>query len=185
MYDAVLMFKEKALQKSTILDRKGLKGKKYVLATVHRASNTDNADRLARIMGALDEVAQKLPVILPLHPRTRKAMEREDISANQVTLIDPVEYLDMLALESEACVIATDSGGIQKEAFFHRVPCVTMREETEWTELVEMGWNTVASPQEVALPEVVIKAMKTEGVTGSPYGNGKAAQQIARLLTLR
>ncbi len=112
-----------------------------MLATVHRAENTDRSDRLVSIMEGLGRVAATLPVVIPLHPRTRAACRdaRVDPSAMGLTVIEPVGYLDMVVLERNARVIATDSGGVQKEAYFHGVPCVTLRDETEWVELIDEG----------------------------------------------
>jgi UDP-N-acetylglucosamine 2-epimerase len=144
MYDAVLLYLDLAERKSEIMERLGLKPKSYALATVHRAENTDQPERLRTIFDGLERVAEEgLSVILPLHPRTRKHLNTLGIHPKEVQVLDPVSYLDMLVLEKNARVILTDSGGVQKEAFFFRVPCVTLREETEWVETVERGWNTL------------------------------------------
>ncbi|WP_275395077.1 non-hydrolyzing UDP-N-acetylglucosamine 2-epimerase [Spiribacter vilamensis] len=146
MFDAALFYAERAAERSAILNEHGLNKGEYVLATIHRAENTDDPERLGAIMTGLEAAAQERPVVLPLHPRTRAAMAREGFEPQHIRLIEPVGYLDMVALESNAAVIATDSGGVQKEAYFHGVPCVTLRDETEWVELVEMGWNELAPP---------------------------------------
>ncbi len=148
MYDAALHFGKKAEHSSSILDRLKLASKKYVLATIHRAENTDTPHLLHALLDGLMQIARTIPVILPLHPRTRKIIENDDRlsklnAIKGLQIIDPVGYLDMILLEKNAQLIATDSGGVQKEAFFYRVPCVTLRNETEWTELVELGWNTL------------------------------------------
>jgi UDP-GlcNAc3NAcA epimerase len=136
MYDVALQFSEKSQRQSTILADLGLRRKEYILATVHRAENTDNKECLTNIFEALQEFSREIHVVLPLHPRTRKMLKVFDIE-NQldgIKIIEPVGFLDMVALESNARLIATDSGGIQKEAYFHKVPCVTVRSETEWVE---------------------------------------------------
>ena len=126
--------------------------------------------------------AEELPVVLPLHPRTRKALEQQGAlgrAAGRVRLLDPVGYLDMVRLERNARLIVTDSGGVQKEAFFHRVPCVTLRDETEWAELVALGWNRVVPPVSArAVHEGIRAGLDAAGRESDPYGDGSAAQQI-------
>ena len=149
MYDSVLQLAPRAAAQSTVLDREGLKHGSYVLATVHRAENTDSPERLGHILAGLAAAASGTPVVLPLHPRTRAILSDQGSGLTQpsgLRLIDPVGYLDMLALERGARLVVTDSGGVQKEAFFQRVPCLTLRDETEWTELVEAGWNRLVPP---------------------------------------
>lgn len=138
MYDAALYYGQRAMECSHVLEQLNLRSKDYCLATIHRAENTDDPSRLKTIIDGF--AAYKEKIILPLHPRTRTRLQTFDLSfpAN-VQQIDPLGYLDMVMLEKHASLIATDSGGIQKEAFFHGVPCVTLREETEWTELIETG----------------------------------------------
>jgi UDP-GlcNAc3NAcA epimerase len=164
----------------------GLAPGSYVLATVHRAENTDDQQRLLAIVGGLQAVAQRMPVVWPLHPRTRGVLQRmgrlEGLSPN-VHLIDPVGYLDMVQLEKFAAVIATDSGGVQKEAFFYRVPCVTLRDETEWVELVDAGWNRLVTPSSAdAVSSAIVAAIGTAGKAVEPYGKGNAAQKIVNIL---
>jgi UDP-GlcNAc3NAcA epimerase len=183
MYDAALMFSANDSRRSDLCNRLSIRPREFVLCTLHRAENTDNEQRLERIVRALETVALQLPVVLPLHPRTRAAMARSGLSFDQVKLIDPVGYLDMIALESSAAVIATDSGGVQKEAFFCKVPCVTLRDETEWSELVELGWNTLAPPEKADIPNVVLSAVGRRGKDAAPYGEGAAAKAIVRALT--
>lgn len=167
--------------------RFGIKAKEYVLATVHRAENTDDSARLAAIVNAFTAFASDMPVVWPLHPRTRGVLARQgalDVLKKNVIVIDPVGYLDMVQLEKYAALIATDSGGVQKEAFFYRVPCVTLRDETEWMELVEAGWNRLTPP--VAAEEVLIGLRESLGTLGkeiAPYGEGKAASRIVQRLS--
>jgi UDP-GlcNAc3NAcA epimerase len=186
MYDAALVHREAAEARSRILERLGLDPGAYVLATTHRAENTEDPHRLRAIAGGLDAVARSRPVVLPLHPRTRAALARHGISPGDgVQPIEPVGYLDMIRLEQQAAVIATDSGGVQKEAFFHRVPCVTLRTETEWVELVEHGWNRLVEPvSAAAVAEGILGAIGCAGDPVSLYGDGHAARRtVERLLS--
>lgn len=185
MYDAVLLYLGLAEEKSQILKQMGLKPKSYALATVHRAENTDQPERLRAIFAGLEGLAKEgLPVILPLHPRTRKQLNALSIHPKKVKVLDPVSYLDMLALEKNARVILTDSGGVQKEAFFFRVPCVTLREETEWVETVEAGWNTLAGCDPGKMIWAALEARPgTESVW--PYGDGRAAKRIVDFVWAR
>ena len=160
---------------------------RYCLVTVHRAENTDHPARLAVIVDALIAFSRKIPVVWPLHPRTQQVLARQgklDTLMRAVTLLDPLGYLDMVHLEKHAALIATDSGGVQKEAFFYRVPCVTLRDETEWCELVEAGWNRVVPP--VHAGEVLQALHASLGSTGksiAPYGAGDAAARIVERLS--
>lgn len=174
-----------------VVEALGLRNRSYLLATIHRAENTDESERLIVIVQAFKDIARQMPVVWPMHPRTRCALDRCGLwsgLANHLTLIEPQGYLDMVRLERHAAVIATDSGGVQKEAFFHRVPCVTLRDETEWVELVAAGWNRLASPVSTAtVIEAVLGALGSTGQDIAPYGAGDAAQRIAQQLgvTLR
>jgi UDP-GlcNAc3NAcA epimerase len=149
MYDAALVFGEAAERTSDVLTRLGLQTGQYRLCTVHRAENTDVAERLTSIVLALTDIATAdCPVVMPLHPRTAiylRNLNLMPLAASNPSLrfIEPVNYLDMLMLEKNAATILTDSGGVQKEAYFQRVPCITLRDETEWVETVEAGWNTI------------------------------------------
>ena len=186
MYDAALLFGERAKQKSTILQRLNLSAGEYVLTTIHRAENTDDLQRLQIILQSLNEVSQTLPVIWPVHPRTRKLLEQKklrNLLGNQVQLVDPVGYLDMVMLEQNAAVIATDSGGVQKEAFFYQVPCITLRDETEWVELVDAGWNRIIPPtNRDNVTHALLAAIKSVGTPIQPYGDGHSSSQIAKTL---
>ncbi|HQN20631.1 MAG TPA: UDP-N-acetylglucosamine 2-epimerase (non-hydrolyzing), partial [Syntrophobacteraceae bacterium] len=187
MYDAALYYGSKSEKESRILSRLEVEPKEYVLATVHRAENTDNANCLRAIFEGLMQVSRDTVVVLPLHPRTRKALEREGLllrAADALKLIEPVGYLDMVMLEKNAKVVVTDSGGVQKEAFFYEVPCVTVREETEWVELIELGWNRLAPPTgSASLADAVSEAAaRAPGSWESPYGNGRSAEKIVEIL---
>jgi UDP-GlcNAc3NAcA epimerase len=181
MYDSVLYNTRIAEKRSRILGKLKLKTKSYALATVHRAENTDNHERLKSILYALEKVSQDvLPILMPLHPRTRKKIESLELSLNSLKLIDPVAYLDMLLLEKEAKVILTDSGGVQKEAYWFRVPCVTLRDETEWGETVEAGWNVLAGCDPTRIVHAVREAQTGKDLQDA-YGNGRAAERIVEV----
>jgi UDP-GlcNAc3NAcA epimerase len=186
MLDASHIFGKIATRKSAILNSLGLMAGKFVLATVHRAENTDNIDRLKIILSALKTTSETLPVVWPVHPRTRKKIEANRLSGHigsGLSLIEPVGYLDMLMLEQSAALITTDSGGVQKEAYFYGVPCVTLRDETEWLELVESGWNRLAPPDDIEkVVSVILGALGTKGQTITPYGNGDAGKRIVDIL---
>jgi UDP-GlcNAc3NAcA epimerase len=179
MYDAALFYGAKAEQSSTVLARLDLAKEAYTLATIHRAENTDVPERLAAILDGFARFGRD--VILPLHPRTRARLATLNlVLPDNVRLIDPVGYLDMVMLEKNARLVATDSGGVQKEAFFYRVPCVTLRDETEWTELVDGCWNTVVPPTSgTAVVDAMNRALGQQGAEIQPYGCGMASSLIA------
>jgi UDP-GlcNAc3NAcA epimerase len=184
MYDAALHF---GADGASELERFGVTSKNYVLATIHRAENTDVPARLDSIFAGLKEVSRVVPVVLPLHPRTRAVLKLANVTeTGGVHIINPVGYLDMVRLERHARVIATDSGGVQKEAFFHRVPCVTLRDETEWVELVDMGWNRLVPPTSAAaVRDGVLRCLGEKTRPAPPsdlYGGGRASRRIVDLL---
>lgn len=183
MYDGATFYGARARRESDILERLGLSERGYILATCHRAENTDDRQRLGAILDALSDLAVDCPVVLPLHPRTRQLIAEYGFSdrMDRLLLIEPASYLDMVALEQSAAIVCTDSGGVQKEAFFFGVPCVTMRDETEWVELVNAGWNRLAGADADAIKTAVRAA--TPGLEGAaPYGDGRAAEKILDLL---
>lgn len=182
MFDAALYYGRLAVERSVVLAQQRLPVGAYVLATIHRADNTEDPDRLRAILDGLEAVAAEYPVILPLHPRTRAAVDRYGITFVRVRAIEPVGYLDMVMLERNAALIATDSGGVQKESYFHGVPCVTLRDETEWIELLDLGWNRLAPPLRADIAAEIRAALGTVGCAGRPYGDGHAAEQIARVM---
>jgi UDP-GlcNAc3NAcA epimerase len=185
MYDVALFYKDKAKLKSKCLKTLGLKEGKFALATCHRAENTDNLDRLKEILDGLNEISSSLPVIFPVHPRTRKLVKKFGLEKKLESLrvTDPLPFLDMIALEQAARVILTDSGGVQKEAFFYKVPCITMRDETEWVETVRLGWNTVAGASRDRILSAAFLPIRRHVEVPLPYGDGKASEKIVATLS--
>jgi UDP-GlcNAc3NAcA epimerase len=180
MYDAALAFGDIAERRSDVIARLGLSHGGFALATVHRAENTVQPDRLRAILNGLRRLSTELQVVLPLHPRTRAAIRDYGLATERIRITEPLGYLDMVMLERSAAVIATDSGGVQKESFFYGVPCVTLRTETEWVELVELGWNRLVAPtHSTAVYEGVLSAIGTTGRDGKPYGDGDSSGKIA------
>lgn len=180
MYDATLQNIEIASQRSNVLDGLDLEPQQYLLATVHRPRNTDKLDRLLSILEALDRVHES--VVFPAHPRTLQAIERAGYSLKaRVRLTEPVSYLDMLVLVKNARKILTDSGGVQKEAYFFGIPCITLREETEWVETLLGGWNVLAGADTERIVALVREHMP-EGERQNAFGDGKASERIARIL---
>jgi UDP-N-acetylglucosamine 2-epimerase len=182
MYDAVKRFTKIAEEKVDPFSSLNIESKNYILATIHRSNNTDDLDRLSEIFSALDLIAKdRMAVILPLHPRTKKQLRLLGKEFNNVTIIEPVSYFEMLLLEKHANIIMTDSGGVQKEAYWFNVPCLTIRNETEWVETIQAGCNTLvdaASDRIVKAVENVKYKVSTKGL----YGDGHAADLIAELL---
>ncbi len=181
MYDAVIMFGRQASLRSNLLTTLGLKGKEYYLCTVHRPENTDKVKNLKNIFSSLNNLDKK--VLLPLHPRTRKKLAKFDIdSGKNIVLTEPANYLNMLQLvRSSACVL-TDSGGLQKEAYYLKVPCVTLRNETEWTETVVAGWNILCGSDAKKLVRAVRHFSDIPPLHSELYGKGNTAEQIAKIL---
>jgi len=186
MYDCLERFDEAAPFTQALEDAYSLRRREYVLMTCHRAENTDNQARLAEIVRAANRLAATLPVLFIVHPRTRKAIAALDVAAEaDLRMAEPVSYLQMLALEREAALILTDSGGMQKEALFYRVPCVTMRDDTEWVETVESGANCLAG----AVADRIVEAAEAQLRRADPlpdaaayYGGGKASRRCAKLI---
>lgn len=182
MYDVALHYGDKAKKQRDILPKLGLEGESYILATCHRAENTDDTERLSEILHAFSIIAKQIPIIFPMHPRTRKLISEQRLMqyVDKLLVLEPLSYLNMVALEQSAKIILTDSGGVQKEAFFYGVPCITMRDETEWMETVDLGWNKVVGASSRRIVEAVnhLLAGSTDRRIGTPYGVGKAAEQI-------
>jgi UDP-GlcNAc3NAcA epimerase len=171
MYDATVFAVRQAERASNILPELGLVPKNYSVATVHRAENTDDAVVLGEVIAFLQQQAKVRPVVLPIHPRTRQNAQLMGIALDGLKVIGPVGYLDMAKLLNGACEVFTDSGGLQKEAYFHRLPCTTLRSETEWVETVSHGWNRLWKGADFADRKEI-----------DEYGDGRAAFRIARLL---
>ena len=180
MAEALAFGAERARGRSNVLERLGLAEGKYLLATVHRAENTDDAGRLRNILRAFDTLDE--PVVFPAHPRTRSAIEASGYPpAPHVVVIEPVGYLDMVMLEQSARMILTDSGGIQKEAYWLGIPCVTLRDETEWVETVRAGWNILVGADCERILQGV-RAFAPPTVRPPLYGDREVSQRVARAL---
>ncbi|ELZ02705.1 non-hydrolyzing UDP-N-acetylglucosamine 2-epimerase [Natrialba asiatica] len=185
MYDAILDARDRSVAQSTILDDLGLAEGEFILATVHRASNADARANLAAILDGL--AAAPLPVVFPAHPRTVDRLQEYGLwerATGELEVIDPQGYLDFVRLLDAAERVATDSGGVQKEAFFLETRCVTLREETEWVETVDCGWNRLVGPERSSIREAVSADWQPES-TPRPYGDGLAGQRIISLLQQR
>ncbi len=187
MADALALATERSRSHSGVLARLGLAERSYLLATVHRAENTDDPACLRNILAAFTELDET--IVFPLHPRTRKVLENEGILSNlqsaicNLQLIDPLGYLDMVRLEQSARMILTDSGGMQKEAYWSGVPCVTLRDETEWVETVEAGWNVLVGADMARIVQAV-RSFTPPAARPALYGDGRAAERIATVLQL-
>jgi UDP-GlcNAc3NAcA epimerase len=180
MFDGILHFSKIAAEKSAILAQLGVSENEYLLCTIHRAENTNDISRLKGIVKGLND--SKKPIILPLHPRTQKYLNDYEIALGEnIRVIEPVGYLDMVRLETGAKKIVTDSGGVQKEAFFLGKPCITMRDETEWVETVENGWNVIVGANAEKITHAINSFEPTEE-RKNYFGNGTAARQMADLI---
>jgi UDP-N-acetylglucosamine 2-epimerase len=193
MYDSVLYYSKIAEKKSAILEDLGfrnpqsaIRNRQYYLATLHRAENADSIEKLTSILKALNHIGKKVPVVLPLHPRTKKMIKAYHLvlEIRNIRLIEPVSYLDMLELERNARAILTDSGGVQKEAYWFKVPCFTLRDETEWVETVKKGWNIVVGAKERRIVSEIkkMKLRKRRVQTTEDYGSGKAGKKVTEIL---
>ncbi|MDR9417011.1 MAG: UDP-N-acetylglucosamine 2-epimerase (non-hydrolyzing) [Gracilimonas sp.] len=178
MYDALLTFSNIAEHKSSLSNVIPFKGDEYFLATIHRPSNTDQPDNLAAILEALSKLSQ--PVVWPVHPRNKKHLDTLDIPEN-LHLIEPVSYFKMMLLLKNSSKVITDSGGLQKEAYWMKKPCITVREETEWTETLHGNWNQIVGSD----TQKIIKAVQDEPSTNwqNLYGDGTAAGKIAQIIS--
>jgi len=186
MFETYLYYKNQALKNSTILNKLNLKSKEFILCTIHRASNTDNSKNLKNIfMGLTDS---KKTIILPLHPRTKKKINQEDESlkdyiGHNIRIIDPVGYFDMICLETYAKKIITDSGGIQKEAYFNKAPCLTLRENTEWVETIEEGVNKLVGVNPEKISEGIHNFSPSDrDYSKNLYGDGRTSEKIIKIL---
>jgi UDP-N-acetylglucosamine 2-epimerase len=181
MIDAMMMYLPVAQSRQGIIESFGVRPREYYLATVHRASNTDDADALGRILNAFS--ALDFPVVFPVHPRTRDRLKKlgSPVDRGRVYMVDPVGYLSMLALEQNARKILTDSGGVQKEAYVLGTPCVTLRKETEWVETVDEGWNRLAGTDVHAIVDAVLDSSRPAS-RKALFGDGHAAEKICQTL---
>lgn len=191
MYDNTLYFAEVADKNTTILDKLQLKGKEFILLTIHRNNNTDDPERLSTILGTLNQISieNKIDIIFPAHPRTSKMLEQgygknilEELKKNKLFhIIPPASFLEMLTLEKNCSMVFTDSGGVQKEAFFLHKPCVVMRAETEWTELVECGNSILAEADAKRIKDAFIQLKNKKDYNYPPiFGDGKASEFICK-----
>ena len=181
MYDATLRYAPIASRVSSYPALLNLEEGEYFLCTVHRAENTDDGERLREIFGAVNDM--RMPVVLPLHPRTKKKLHEFGIKpGSNFQIIDPVGYIDMLQLLQCSALILTDSGGLQKEAYYLGVPCVTLRSETEWVETVDAGWNQLAGQEKSTISQCVANATQPKRARPELYGDGNAATRIATIL---
>ncbi len=171
MYDTALQTSARAQKLSKLIGQMGLTAGEFDLATIHRAENTNTPEALSAVMAYLGEIARERPVVLPLHPRTRQAASHFGIDVSGLRVIEPVGYLDMTALLTGCHRVLTDSGGLQKEAYFHRKPCVTLRDATEWVETIETGWNRLWHGPDY-----------TPRRDNHAYGDGHAAERIVEVL---
>lgn len=181
MYDAIRWAERIAGRESSIVERLGVEDG-FVLATVHRPRNTDDGDRLTAIVEALREIPA--PVVFPVHPRTEAALRDQglyDVVRSELVCIDPVGYLDFVRLLEGADRVVTDSGGVQKEAFFLETPCVTLREETEWDETVTHGWNRLVGADRAAILDALATPVDAS-TRPEPYGDGNAAERIVEVV---
>jgi UDP-N-acetylglucosamine 2-epimerase len=180
MYDALLHNLRIAHKRSTILKSLGLEKGNYALATVHRAANTDDPASMAAILNALELLP--VPVVFPVHPRTRKMIQETNLPVSQnLMMIEPVGHFDALLLQENANCILTDSGGMQKEAYLLGVRCITLREETEWVETVQADWNKLTGVNVNAIRKA-FESWHPSGERPALYGNGRAAEEICQVL---
>jgi UDP-GlcNAc3NAcA epimerase len=180
MLDVLLACRDRALDRSRLLEQLGLAPHEYAVVTIHRAANTDSLERLGALVSALNATSD--PIVFPMHPRTRAALAGLDVQWEpHVHVIEPVGYFDMLALTARAKLVATDSGGVQREAYGLGVPCLTLREETEWVETVDTGWNRLVGAD---VDRILAAWRSLERPSAHPpiFGDGSAARRIVDLL---
>lgn len=182
MYDVALYYSRFSGDRSTIISELGLNEKPFLLTTLHRQENTDDLERLNSIISALNNLSAEYQIVLPIHPRTRKILQNENIQLN-FEPIDPVGYFDMIELLKHCEMVITDSGGVQKEAFFFGKHCLVTRDETEWTELVDLHYNFMVGADTDKIVNTVSEVAKTTAKFDvKPYGEGNAAEKIALVL---
>jgi len=174
------------VDEKSVLEKFRVIPKQYILVTIHRAENTDDARNLSEIVEALNELSEIYSVIFPIHPRTLKMVNKFNLSfSKHVKVIEPVSYKEMIALEKNARLIITDSGGVQREAYFFKVPCVIPRNETEWVELVDSGWHKLVGPDKSKIVSAVLDVLKRESQLEwiNFFGEGDAAIKIAKIIS--
>ncbi len=185
MYDASKFYSD-LVDTNKVLRKYNLERDDFILATIHREENTNNTKRLLSIINSLRILSEKYQIIFPIHPRTKKFIKLNKLEKKfkKIKLVDPLNYLDMVALEKTSRVIITDSGGVQKEAFFFGKPCITVRNETEWVETVQLGWNKLAGANKDEIINGVesFYAKYPKASNTKPYGNGNAAKKIIKSL---
>jgi len=177
MQDAAVFYKKFAKKPQDIEIKDN-----FILFTIHRAENTDNKERLQNIFEALEQIAKEKQIILPLHPRTKKIIQNLNINLENITIIEPVGYLEMVWLLEHSTLVITDSGGLQKEAFFFKKPCITLRDETEWIELIENRFNVLAGANKEKILDMYKNFKFNNNFDIDLYGNGKASEKIIREL---
>ena len=187
MFDAVKLFSSRATlsQKTERLIPKYSTGAPFVLATFHRQENTESDEKLREIWSGVLELSTKVPIVLPMHPRLRQRLGDLGLLKTQssgLIILPPLSYVEMISLQRNALTVVTDSGGIQKEAFYLQTPCVTVRDQTEWPETVALGWNRLAPADSKEIVELALSSIGSFGVPGNPYGEGESAKQIIDLL---
>lgn len=185
MYDAVCFYRDKIVPEPEIKKLVQNKGDGYCLATIHRAGNTDNVTVLENILIGFKRISQHIPVIIPLHPRTRNIIENSKIKMDGLDIIDPVGYFEMLYLLQHSSIVITDSGGLQKEAYFFNKPCLTMLDYTPWVELVQCGANTIVESDPNLIYETAIRKLKEtdhQEFSVELYGDGHAGEKIVKIL---
>ena len=188
MFDIAIFYKQRAFEKSSILETLNLKKQKFVLATCHRAENTENLKKLIEILSILETLTLQFDVVIPLHPRTLKIIKENNLFSylKKLKVTEPLSFFDFLALEQSAKFIITDSGGIQKEAFFYRTPCITLRNETEWTETIDLKANILVGTEIKKVLEIISKFEKGNwkpNFDAKPYGDGIAAKKILEIIS--
>jgi len=188
MYDSLLYFEAKANDRLRIMKDYSLVPGEYILATIHRSENTDDPEVLINIMKGLCDLAREIAVVMPLHPRLRKSLELFGFweyleRAEGLLLLDPLPYIEFVCMERHARGIVTDSGGVQKEAYFLGVPCFTLRNETEWEETVDSGWNMLLGNQPSEIRKAVLNTERPVRKEQASFGDGRAAETILKVIT--
>jgi UDP-GlcNAc3NAcA epimerase len=185
MLDVLLRYRDVAATRSGVLERLGVVRRGYGVLTIHRAENTARAETLVTLLTAVGGLARSMPIVFVVHPRTRALLDadgRNAIAANDIVRVDPLPYLDFLQLQANAAVVLTDSGGVQKEACFLGVPCVTLRNETEWPETVAAGANVLAGSNPGVLSAGIVPAIASTAEATAAFGRGDAAARIVALI---